>query len=497
MKVKNICRFRIFALLIPVMMILQACPEKPDPEEEAAEKEKQLIAADANYSAKVYLRSQCMDVYYWWRDDVIGNNATLKPYNYDIYDFFDAMLYKDDRWSWMCDKDYYVSEETGVISGTWGVSLGQAVEYYRDYSLRVRYIYPGSPFEQFGVTRGALLTHINGQDVEDREDSPFTSAKLKVYQEQFFKSPQTFTFRLVDGRDTTFTASMLTSLQTHTNLVAKIIKPEEFPGLTEPVGYFHYLAFKANFLGDIAESMAYFHDHDIHNLIVDLRYNGGGDSRASDTLMTYLAPKSAVGKPYVIRKHNSYLASLDASFRDENNTITIGSNAASLDLKRIYFITGAGTASASEMVMNGLRPYMGENLQMVGDTTYGKPNGMYVLMYPGTNADYEAYNKGNFNKLKWVFLPISFFNQNSKGESIPWDGFVPDNYRPDDLYHDFGVEESDIKACLTHLVSGTWPALPEPKRSSMTKAASQPRYRIDLEEDNPRYGLYTVRRGNF
>ena len=105
-------------------------------------------------------------------------------------------------------------------------------------------------------------------------------------------------------------------------------------------------------------------------------------------------------------------------------------------------------------------------MQMVGDTTYGKPNGMYVLMYPGSNSDYQAYNKGNYDKLQWVFLPIAFFNQNSRGESIPWDGFVPDNYRPDDLYHDFGVEESDIKACLTHLVSGTWPALPSATQQS-------------------------------
>jgi C-terminal processing protease CtpA/Prc len=414
-----------------------------------------------------------------------------------MYDFFDALLHKDDRWSWMCDKEYYVADETGVITGTWGVSLGQAVEYYHDYGLRVRYIYPGSPFEQYGVTRGAVLTHINGQNVEDLPNSPFTNEKLKIYQENFYKSPQKFTFRLVDGRDTTFTATILSELRTRTNLITRIIQPEEFPGLNAPVGYFLYMAFKANFLDDIAEPMTYFHNQGIRNLIVDLRYNGGGDSRASDTLMTYLAPKSAQGKPYVIRKHNSYLGTLDDSFKDENNTYNIGKNAASLDLDRIYFITGPGTASASEMVMNGLKPYMGDKLQMVGDTTYGKPNGMYVLMYPGSNSDYEAYNKGNYTNLKWVFLPIAFFNQNSRGESIPWDGFVPNNYRPDDLYHDFGVDESDIKACLTHMVSGTWPALPSATQQSVSTKAGKPRYRIDTEEDRAGYGRYTVQKTDF
>ena len=495
MKVNCKARTALLLLSLPLMLLLQGCPDDEEKKEKELEQEK--IKADADYDAKSFLRTQYMDVYYWWRDDVIDRNAALKPYDYDIYGFFDAMLHKDDRWSWMCDKEYYISDETGVYTGTWGVSLGQASEYYRDYGIRVRFIYPGSPFERFGVTRGAVMTKINGQNIAD-DATGFTSDKLKIFQDNYNKSPQTFTFRLVDGRDTSFTASMATTLSTHTNLITRIIRPEEFPGLTAPVGYFNYLAFKANFLGDIAESMNEFRSNGVRSLIVDLRYNGGGDSRASDTLMTYLAPRSAVGKPYVIRKHNSYLASLDKSFQDENNTELIGSNAAALDLDRIYFITGAGTASASEMVMNGLKPYVGDKLQMVGDTTYGKPNGMYVLMYPGSNSDYEAYLKDDFSKLKWVFLPIAFFNQNSLGESIPVDGFIPDCYRPDDLYHDFGVEEESIKACLTHLVTGSYPAFTAtPYRSSGTKAAERPGSRMEVPEDDPHYGRYTVKKQDF
>ena len=240
--------------------------------------------------------------------------------------------------------------------------------------------------------------------------------------------------------------------------------------------------------------------------------------------MDYLAPDAALGKPYVIRKHNDYLASLDDYFSDENNTSKVigsvkndyvnevssqeeqRSRAAYWEKvfpnrvapERFYFITGPGTASASEMVMNGLRPYVGDRLQMVGDTTYGKPNGMYVLMYPGMNSDYKAYNSGDFTNLKWVFLPICFFNQNSLGESIPWDGFIPSNTRPDDLFHDFGVEEDEIAACLTHIVSGTYPPISRsPRRGVSTKAGGRQGYRIDLEEDSPRYGLYLVPKGDF
>ncbi len=473
-------------VLVPPMVLLQGCPG------DSTDIEKEKIASDPDYQAKVFLRKECMDVYYFWRDEVTAANAKLKPYNYDIYDFFDKMLYSVDRWSWMCDKEYYVSDETGVVSGTWGVSLGQCYEYYGDYSLRVRYIYPGSPFEKYGVTRGAVLTKIKGRSVED-DETGFDSDKVNYFQKAYNTSPQEFTFRLADGRETTFTATQATSLSTRTTLVQRIFQPAEFEGLQRPVGYFNYLAFKQNFMDDVSEAMEYFHSNGIRDLILDLRYNGGGDSNVSQLMVNYLAPASANGLPYVVRKHSDYLASLSSSYSDRENTMKVERKAGALDLDHLYVITGAGTASASEMVINGLKPYMGDKLKMVGDTTYGKPNGMYVLMYPGSNSDYKAYNRGDYSKLQWVFLPICFFNQNSRGESIPWDGFIPDNYRPDDLYHDFGVEESSINACLAHLTTGSWPALPHRSSRYQVKSSDRPGHRIEVDEDKPNYGLDVVR----
>lgn len=490
MKTSLLYRFAKLWALAAILLMAQGCPYV-DPEQEK-------IDNDPDYAAKDFLRSQYMDVFYYWRDKVIDQNATLKPYEYDIYDFFDKMLYSRDHWSWMCDKEDYISEETGVITGTWGVNLGQAIKYYQDYTIRIRYIYPGSPFEKYGITRGAALTKIDGKSVEDDAEG-FTKEKLNYFQQNFYKSPQTFTFRLLDGSEVTFTETMATSLSTRPGLITRIIQPSEFPGLTAPVGYFLYLGFKANFLNDINQAMTTFHDAGIRNLIVDLRYNGGGDSRASQLLVDYLAPLSAVGKPYVIRKHNSYLASLDDSYSDAENTASVEGNNNSLTLDKLYFIVGSGSASASEMVMNGLKPYYGERQQMVGDTTYGKPNGMYVLMYPGSKSDYEAYNKGNFNSLQWVFLPICFYNENSRGDQIPETGFIPDLYRPDDLYHDFDLEESSINACLTHVATGRYPSkIPgTPRRVSWTKAGPQGAYQIEREEDRPNYGVYKVQKPVF
>ena len=488
MKVNKIAMLKLSVAVLAIVLSACACGPITDEEQEK-------IDADPDYAAKSFLRSQYMDIYYYWRDEVKDSNATLKPYEYNIYEFFDKMLYREDRWSWMCDKEEYIADETGVISGTWGISLGQAYEYYGDYNLRVRYVWPGSPLERFGVTRGAQLTHIAGVSVCE-DETGFTQEKLKYFQENYNKSPQTLTFRLKDGRDTTFQAQMASSLATRPALITRIFQPGDFPGLTEPVGYFLYMSFKANFLDDITQAMATFRSAGVRKLIVDLRYNGGGDSRASQLMVDCLAPASAVGKPYVVRKHNSYLAKLDKSFSDEENTQVVGKNDNALAPEAIYFITGWGSASASEMVMNGLKPYLGDKLQMVGDTTYGKPNGMYVLMYPGSDKDYDAYLNGDFSQLQWAFLPIAFFNQNSLGQSIPYDGFIPNNYRPDDLFHDFGVEEENIRACLTHITTGSYPAIAS-RRNTPTKASFQAGFRISREEDDPGYGRYTLLRGLF
>ena len=474
----------VATLVLAVVAFAPGCGDPVDPNEGKQD----TIVVDPDYSAKKFLRDEYMDVYYYWYKEVKAINSKINLKNYGIYDLFDMMLYSKDRWSWMCDKEYYVGSETGVVSGTYGASIAQAYEYHGDYDIKVRYVYPGSPFAEQGVTRGWTLTHINGE-------TTMSLIRTNDFSTYYSKSPQTFTFEDLEGTPHTFTVTASESLSTHSSLMTKVFTASDFPGLTEPVGYFLYLSFKANFLEDIAQAMESFRAAGVKTVILDLRYNGGGDSRASQLLVDYLAPESQTGKVYVKRVHNDLLSSMDEDevvrsasgvpdpVSGESRKVT------SIGAERVYVITGEGSASASEMVTNGLRPMM--DVKMVGDTTYGKPNGMYVLMYPGSNDDYKKYNAGDFTKLKWVFLPICFYNMNGIGQSIPDDGFIPDNYRPDDLYHDFGVEEDNIKACLTHIVTGAFPSLPFP-HGYTTRSSSHGRIDLTEETTNPAYGLYTV-----
>lgn len=455
-----------------------------------------VVTDKSNEKACSYLRNTIMSTYYYWYKslpDIKYDNNT------DIYEFFDDLLYEKDRWSWMIDGQTFIAEESGIIYGTYGASLGQLhspseFERILDYNVMVRYVYPGSPFDKAGIKRGWVLTSLDGRDVLDYW---LSSEKNKdefnaLIGTPSITVPHLFTFKDPDGNIVEKSITAAESLNTRPCLVKKVFTSEDYPGLTAPVGYYHYLAFKADddvngksMMDDISEPMEYFKERGVKTLIVDLRYNGGGDSRASDLFVNLVAPRSADGKVYVTRQHNNRLTKLD-----ESNAVAIDKN--SPEFKCLYFITGKGSASASEMTLNGLKPLA--NIQQVGGITYGKPNGMYVFMYPNL----AAYKKGDYSGLKYVFLPICFYNCNGDGVYIPDDGMVPDNIRPDDLYHDFGPTEDNIAACLHHIVHGTYPALPElPANAGRSLAGKSVKPLMNEPENDNNYGLFTVKTENF
>lgn len=479
--------FLVTALLLGYSSCKPKEPEFPvtpslDPSEE------ELVKKDKDYLAKVALRDEYMEVYYYWADNVSSRNRQYKPYKYSsIYDWFDALLYTPtDRWSWMEDKESYAASQTGTIGGegTWGISVKQPADD-DDFRVFVSRVIKGSPLERFGVTRGAQLKCINDLDITDGFS---TQNQIDKFNKYMSNKTATFCFRLTDGRDTSFAAAMVSSLSTNYILKTAIYTNEDFPGLKEPVGYFHYMSFNANFIDDIHGEMAKFKAAGVKKMIVDLRYNGGGDSRASDALMGYLAPKSAIGKPYVTRTHNRQL------FRS-NKTQYIPNLEGNLGLDEVFFIMHSGSASASEMTFNGLRPYLKDKLHHVGGQSYGKPNGMYVLYYPTSDEVFNEVSEGNYSKLQYVFYPISFYNLNSEGEQIPsgaeaGSGFVPDFAVDDDIFHDFGPEEADIKACLNYIAYGTFESAQDVEAVHTKSNAGNKGIKaiFSEEETDPHYG---------
>lgn len=446
-----------------------------------------------DYETNLFLRDEYMNYIYYWADQVKDANNKLDLTKYNVADAFDAMLYSADRWSWMENAVSYLDSSSGVSRGTWGFSLTQHLEY-NDGRVFIEFILQDSPFAKHGVTRGAMIKAIADHDFSK---GILTQDDLDYINDHIYDSPQTFTFVLTNGEEVTVTETMPDYVRTNYILASKIFDGKDFEGLTEPVGYFNLLQFVSSFVDDLDVEFDKFKKAGVKKMIVDLRYNGGGDSNVSQRLASFLAPAGKQGLPYVVRTFNTENTARNTSeyfgrYDDKSKTYSD----MSIGLEEVFFIMDNGSASASEMVYNGLRPYYKDKLHLVGQQTYGKPNGMMVLLYPGTVAAYEKYIYGDFSDLKWAFYPICFFNNNSEGDGIPYgakspSGFVPDNVRPDDCYHDFCAQEDRIKACLNYIVRGEYPALPV---GPGTKAASSTFFESFVPEwqSNPHYGKDAV-----
>lgn len=444
------------AILISLAAISCQKEDKKDPD-------KPETPYDPNANIKSYTLAIMNDIYYWYKD--VPKNINPAPIK-TVQAYFDTLIVPIDRWSWMMTGAQYLSSETGVVE-TYGISIAQPIDYYKDYSVRVRFVHPNSPMWENNVKRGYELTHLNGTPV-------MTLIQNGTFNTVFAQKANSFTFKDHDNKSITFTTNAR-QVNTRSFLKSMVITPSDFPGLPYKVGYFNYLSFKAQMLDDIHNAMTLFKSEGVKELILDLRYNGGGDGRATSLLANYIAPKSADKKILARREHNDKYRSWDS---DAQTQTIIERISESLDLNRLIIITGKGSASASEVILNGLKPLM--SVVQVGSTTYGKPNGMYVLPYP----------EGNYDSPQFVFLPVCFFSVNSTGYGHYVDGLVPDHYRPDDLYNDFGTKEDLIKSTLQFIATGSFPALPPAPQTSFSPSTAS---RIALPEDRADYGVYKVR----
>lgn len=394
-----------------------------------------------------------MKQYYYWADQM---PSSIIKKGKSVKDYFESHLVSRDRWSWMMNGQSYNDMETGTSTGSYGFHIDQPIDYYNDYGVYIKYVDKESPLAKAGVTRGYRLTHIAGTEV-------MTLIKNDRFYDEIDKPSNSFTFKDTKGDSKTVDLSQTTF---HSNSVtaSKVFTASDYESLSKSakVGYILYTTFNSNMKNEITSVLSQMKGQGITDLILDLRYNGGGDLSLCVDIASLLAPASADGKTFVTLSHN-----LANQKEDQSYTIKRTSN--SLDLKRLFIITGEGTASASESMVNCLTPYM--DVQTVGGQTYGKPNGMYVFVYPqkakGANIDY-------------AFLPICFYCKNVDGKADYDNGIAPKNKRYDDLYHDFSAQEDLISACLYYIANGSYPGLPD--ISSTTKATTSTGKEIFLSD---------------
>lgn len=371
---------------------------------------------------------ESMGEWYYWNEELPATVDYAAHASNEA--LLDAIIFKPlDRFSYLTTQEAFNNAFVGRNAGH-----GFGYAFGADGKLYLSFVYDESPAGKDGWKRGWEITQINGKMISEYKTSS-GGYDFKLGNPDPGIS-NTFTFKLPDGSSTTRT-NVKAEYQSNSVLEKKI-----FEVAGKKVGYWAYQSFKATAgvsptkSTEVDDSMEFFKTGGIQELIVDLRYNGGGSVAVAEQICNYLIQASNSGKLMYTNKLNALKSNLNSS----RNFSKLGS----LQLSRIVFITSRGSASASELVINNLDPYL--DVVLIGDNTYGKPVGSFPL---------SAYNNTLKNN-NVELVPITFAIANSAGKAEYFDGFPADFSVGDSPQFPWG-DERDLRlaAALSYLQNGT------------------------------------------
>ena len=374
-----------------------------------------------------------LNAYYLWQkevpdlaDDKFANLDDLYNY-YRGYEspeaVFESLLNRPtDRFSWIVE-DYVALENSFQ-----GINVSNGMEFglvqYKNGSNNiygyVRYVIPNSDAATKTVSRGMIFNNIDGSQLT-----------IDNYQALLFSDTSNYIVGFADYNDgnpvSNTTSVSLSKIEIQENPIA-ITKV--FTEGTKKIGYLLYNQFARNYDGELNAAFASLKSENIDELIIDLRYNGGG-SVSTATYLGGMITGQFTGQLYSQQVWNDKIKnafsanSFINNFTDEisntdvNGTLILKENLNSLGLDKVYFITTYSTASASELVINSLSSYI--DVKVVGKTTRGKQVGSITLY----DSDNLQRNGNNLNpNHRYAMQPLVFEISNKDNKNYP-NGIVP------------------------------------------------------------------------
>jgi len=305
----------------------------------------------------------------------------------------------------------------GTASGDYGFMVVPGYNSSQQVSFFVNYVYKNSPAGMAGVVRSSEIVSINGSnavhpDVDSQSYLVATSAGYTNMVNALFSSTSaTFGFKKPDG--TTLTASLNVAPYSINSVLCDSI----YTVGTKNVGYVVFNQFLgASSQTELTNTINKFQAGGVKYLIVDLRYNGGGSIETCEKFSSMLAPVSANAKAMYTYKMNTATTKYYTS--QKLNFTTNFTKTNTFEPIELYFIVSDNTASASELLINNLRPYYTNKLFLIGSTTYGKPCGFW-----STPIGYTE--KQTTTKEGYDLYAVSFETVNANNEGSYYTGMTP------------------------------------------------------------------------
>lgn len=346
--------------------------------------------------------------------------------------FFENKLqYIEDRFSFYNEDYRELTNSLAGISKSNGLEFG-LVRFQDSEELFgvVRYIIPNSNAATANILRGDLFTGVDGQTLT-----------LSNYEELLFTGSDTYTLNMADFVNGTIVPNeeevTLTKAQALAENPVLISKSFEIGG--ENIGYIMYNQFTNEYDDDLYAAIEALKSAGITNLVMDLRYNPGGSVNTTRLLasMIYGTNTSDVflRKRYNDKLQNQFNDSqLEVYFADKVNGKTINS----LGFSKLYVLTSSSSASASELLINSLEPYI--DVIQIGDVTRGKNEFSTTLVDDRDNS--YLYTPSRVNKInpnnQWAIQPLIGRNENADGFFDFTSGLQPDIILKED-YGNLGI----------------------------------------------------------
>ena len=439
---------------------LTACDEewikptpKPDPENKVTVEVNRFIYDGLN---EFYVWSSTIN---WTSIDYTKEKSSNE--------FFKRLIYKDDRWTSLTDNAKAWTQAFAGVSTTYGFDLrfsyiGQTEELV----AIVRYVYPGTPADRAGIRRGDLLLKLNGGPITVKNYADFYDKPTIVVNKGILK-------------DKTLTAEPVGVAMTAVEMYQDpILKDTVINKDGHRVGYLCYADYTERSTAELIKVFTRFKTAGVTDVVLDLRYNGGGYVSTARSLCSILAPEAAMKKKerFLFKLWNeNYMSYWKSKGRNdelyETFVDTLGIN---MNLNRLYILTGKGTASASELTLTGLTPYM--DVVQIGDTTHGKFCGGIVLMPKHLWWDKSA---SYYQEIKnWGMYVMIYKFSNKRNDEFPR-GFAPKYVVKEYLLelYPFGDERDPLLGKALELITGKQVAKARSRRI-------QPALR-ELPIDNP------------
>ncbi|WBL26405.1 S41 family peptidase [Zunongwangia sp. HGR-M22] len=401
--------------------------EDPEPEVDDGDVIDEEVNTDLQIKSFIYRGLN--DVYLYKSDvvelddDFFQNDEEEKNFlnNFNSPEgLFNSLLSNQDRFSYIVDDYQELEDQFDGISGATGIDFGLGrISGTNNLFGFIRYILPGTSAEKAGLERGTIFTEVDG---------------IALTEANYFDllSRETFTIDIAYVENgalqlTDETATLSDDPYTMNPVfITKVLEIEN-----RKIGYLMYNSFIANFDEELNAAFAELKSEGVTDLILDLRYNGGGSVNTATALASMITGQFE-GKIFAKERWNEDYQNYYENFAPDrlinefDSQLNSGESINSLNLNEVYILTTGSTASASELIINGLSPHI--NVVQIGGQTTGKFQASITL--------YDSPSFGKENRSEehtYAMQPLVLKMANADGYTDFVDGLTPDIFIEEEL----------------------------------------------------------------